>query len=69
MLDNSHIRAGTVVLNDVMMQMLIPELPFGGIAESGQGVYHGHYGFKTFSHEQSRMWRTDRNEWLNERTR
>ena len=23
----------------------------GGAGESGQGSYHGHFGFKTFSHE------------------
>jgi coniferyl-aldehyde dehydrogenase len=26
------------------------ELPFGGIGPSGMGAYHGHDGFKTFSH-------------------
>ena len=32
-----------------------PNLPFGGVGESGQGSYHGWYGFRTFSHERSVM--------------
>jgi len=29
------------------------ELPFGGVGPSGMGAYHGHDGFKTFSHAKS----------------
>ena len=29
------------------------ELPFGGVGPSGMGSYHGHEGFKTFSHAKS----------------
>ncbi len=25
-------------------------MPFGGVGDSGLGVYHGHHGFQTFSH-------------------
>ena len=42
--------SGGVCLNDVVMQAGIPELPFGGVGASGMGSYHGHNGFKTFSH-------------------
>jgi coniferyl-aldehyde dehydrogenase len=29
------------------------DLPFGGVGPSGMGAYHGHDGFKTFSHAKS----------------
>ena len=28
----------------------VPELPFGGVGESGMGRYHGEYSIDTFSH-------------------
>ena len=42
--------SGGVTLNDVMFHALAEDLPFGGIGPSGMGGYHGHDGFKTFSH-------------------
>ncbi len=30
--------------------MGVDDLPFGGVGSSGMGAYHGHDGFKTFSH-------------------
>ena len=30
-------------------------LPFGGVAESGMGRYHGKYSFECFSHEKAIM--------------
>ena len=32
------------------MQIVVENLPFGGIGPSGMGAYHGEYGFQTFSH-------------------
>lgn len=56
----SHIRyimertiAGGVTINDVIVQFIHPELPFGGVNFSGFGNAHGEYGFKAFSHEQA----------------
>ena len=46
-------RSGGVCFNDVIMQAGIPEMPFGGVRESGMGRYHGFAGFKTFSNERS----------------
>jgi aldehyde dehydrogenase (NAD+) len=43
-------RSGGVCINDVIMQMPVPELPFGGVGASGMGHYHGEYSFKTFTH-------------------
>ena len=40
-------------MNDVVMQVGVPQLPFGGVGESGMGRYHGQAGFDTFSHLRS----------------
>ncbi|MDX9916048.1 MAG: aldehyde dehydrogenase [Sphaerochaeta sp.] len=40
-------------INDVVMHLANPRLPFGGIGESGMGSYHGKAGFLTFSHIKS----------------
>jgi aldehyde dehydrogenase (NAD+) len=45
--------AGGTVVNDVVIHLANPDLPFGGVGESGQGSYHGWFGFRTFSHERA----------------
>lgn len=45
--------SGGVCFNDVVMQVGVPELPFGGVGASGMGAYHGQAGFDTFSHRRS----------------
>ncbi|MDP5053155.1 MAG: coniferyl aldehyde dehydrogenase, partial [Congregibacter sp.] len=45
--------SGGVTINDVIMHIMQEELPFGGVGPSGMGSYHGHDGFKTFSHAKS----------------
>lgn len=40
-------------VNDTIMHLAAPGLPFGGVGESGMGSYHGRYSFRTFSHEKS----------------
>ena len=45
--------SGGVCFNDVVMQVGVPELPFGGVGASGMGAYHGKAGFDTFSHQRS----------------
>jgi coniferyl-aldehyde dehydrogenase len=42
--------SGGVAVNDVMLQFLQVDLPFGGVGGSGFGRYHGKEGFETFSH-------------------
>ena len=41
----SRISAGTVCINDAMIFMASPQLPFGGVGASGHGAYHGREGF------------------------
>jgi aldehyde dehydrogenase (NAD+) len=45
--------SGGTVVNNVMLHLCNPNLPFGGAGESGFGNYHGLFGFKTFSHERA----------------
>lgn len=35
------------------MHASVPNAPFGGVGESGQGAYHGSYGIKAFQHERT----------------
>src|SRR3569623_118143 len=42
--------SGGVTLNDVIFHITNEELPISGVGQSGMGAYHGHEGFKTFSH-------------------
>jgi coniferyl-aldehyde dehydrogenase len=45
--------SGGVTVNDVIFHISAEELPFGGIGPAGMGSYHGHDGFKEFSHKKS----------------
>jgi len=45
--------AGGTTLNHVWLHVGVPELPFGGVGESGMGAYHGRHSFETFSHRRS----------------
>ncbi|SEU28287.1 aldehyde dehydrogenase family protein [Stigmatella erecta] len=47
--------SGGAVVNNVLLQFVNPNLPFGGVGMSGLGNYHGHHGFRTFSHERAVM--------------
>jgi coniferyl-aldehyde dehydrogenase len=42
--------SGGVTINDVIFHVSAEDLPFGGIGPAGMGSYHGHDGFKAFSH-------------------
>lgn len=44
---------GGVTVNDVIMHVAQEELPFGGVGPSGMGSYHGHDGFREFSHRKA----------------
>ena len=38
-----------MVFNDVLLHIVNPDLPFGGVGASGYGKYHSIYGFKAMS--------------------
>jgi coniferyl-aldehyde dehydrogenase len=42
--------SGGATVNDTVYHFAQASLPFGGIGASGMGAYHGHEGFRTFSH-------------------
>jgi coniferyl-aldehyde dehydrogenase len=51
-LEQTH--SGGVAVNEVMMQLMMSDLPFGGVGHSGMGSYWGGgAGFKRFSHAKS----------------
>jgi len=43
--------SGGVSINDTLLHIAQERLPFGGIGPSGQGHYHGEFGFRRFSKE------------------
>jgi aldehyde dehydrogenase (NAD+) len=45
--------SGGYCINDALVQLVSPYLPFGGVGDSGTGLYHGKAGFDTFSHMKS----------------
>jgi len=49
----SSTRSGSATINDVVVFMANPDLPFGGVGASGMGAYHGRHSFETFSHRRA----------------
>lgn len=45
--------AGGTTVNNTIIHFVNQNLPFGGVGPSGQGSYHGFFGFKAFSHERA----------------
>lgn len=48
-----NVSFGGGCINDTIIHLASPKLPFGGVGSSGMGAYHGKYGFDTFSHHKS----------------
>lgn len=46
-------RSGNIYGNDFGVGMVSSAIPFGGVGNSGMGSYHGHHGFRTFTHERA----------------
>jgi aldehyde dehydrogenase (NAD+) len=44
-----HAPSGGAAINDTVIHLMHPELPFGGLGNSGMGRCHGRYGFDAFS--------------------
>ncbi|MDM5299824.1 aldehyde dehydrogenase [Bacillus pumilus] len=55
-----HLSFGGGCINDTLMHVATPYLPFGGVGESGMGRYHGRESFFTFTHEKSVLRQTNR---------
>ena len=50
--------AGGVNVNDTMMHLSNPFLPFGGVGKSGMGSYHGKFSFDSFTHSKAVLKKT-----------
>ena len=50
--------SGGACVNDIMSHLAVPDLPFGGVGESGIGAYHGRDSVDTFSHRKSVLHRS-----------
>ncbi|TVR92131.1 MAG: aldehyde dehydrogenase family protein [Spirochaetaceae bacterium] len=46
-----RVPSGGAAINDTVMQVGNTALPFGGRGASGVGLYHGRWGFESFSHK------------------
>ena len=55
-----EISFGGGAINDTVMQLANPNLPFGGVGASGIGQYHVKYSFNTFSHDKSYIFKSTR---------
>jgi aldehyde dehydrogenase (NAD+) len=54
----AKVSSGGMVINDTIVHLSNPNLPFGGVGESGMGGYHGKHSFDIFSHKKSVMKRS-----------
>jgi len=48
-----RVRFGGCCINNGIIHLGNPHLPFGGVGPSGIGQYHGYYGFETFTRPKS----------------
>ena len=46
-------QSGSTGINETVMQIASPYLPYGGVGSSGMGRYHGKKSFETFSNMRS----------------
>ena len=49
----SALPSGGVCVNDTVIHLANPHVPFGGVGNSGMGACHGKAGFDAFTHEKS----------------
>jgi aldehyde dehydrogenase (NAD+) len=49
----SKTQSGSACINETVMQIASPYLPYGGVGNSGMGRYHGKKSFETFSNMRS----------------
>ena len=48
-----HTTSGGACINDTIMHIANPNIPFGGVGNSGMGSYHSERSFLAFSHERA----------------
>ena len=56
----SSTSSGGGCVNDTIMHVANPNMPFGGVGNSGMGCYHGKFSFDIFSHHRSVLQKTTR---------
>jgi len=52
--------SGDACVNDCSVHPLVPELPFGGVGNSGMGKYHGHWGYQAFTNARGVLYHSPR---------
>ena len=52
--------SGSVAVNATLFQVSVPDIPFGGVGESGMGAYHGRASFEVFSHRKGVLHKSPR---------
>jgi len=52
--------SGDAAVNDCSVHPLVPELPFGGVGNSGMGKYHGRWGFEAFTNARGVLYHSAR---------
>jgi aldehyde dehydrogenase (NAD+) len=52
--------SGDAAVNDCAVHPLVPELPFGGVGNSGMGKYHGRWGFEAFTNARGVLYHSPR---------
>lgn len=54
----SSTTSGAFVMNDALLHMVCPELPFGGVGSSGMGRYHGKSGFDAMTNPRAILYKS-----------
>ena len=49
----AEVKSGGACVNGTLLHVSNPNLPFGGVGESGMGSYHRRFGFDTFSNHRT----------------
>jgi len=49
----ANVPYGGGCINDTLIHLATPYMPFGGVGNSGMGHYHGKESFTSFTHEKS----------------
>jgi len=52
--------SGGLCVNDTLSHIAVPDMPFGGVGESGMGGYHGQASFDVFTHHKGVLRRSTR---------